>query len=228
MIRLDRTTKIFNAGKPDEFAALVNFSCELRAHETTVFKGPSGSGKTTLLSLIGCMVRPTAGRIFVEGREITGLPERFLSIVRRETFGFVFQKFNLLRGFTALENVIVPAFPSGEKRSSLVRRAGDILAMLDMEQKCDAQAQWLSGGEAQRVAIARALINNPSVIIADEPTAHLDAGLSRDFLDIMAILKKEGKTVILASHDPAVFESDLVDRIVEIRSAGSDMPARQP
>lgn len=218
MIRLEKVTKIYNAGKPNEFAAIVNISFEIRSRETVVFKGPSGSGKTTLLSMIGCMTRPTAGRIFLDGKEITSLPERFLTYLRRKTFGFVFQRFNLLNGFSAMENVILPAYPTGEKRTSLIKRAKDILAMLGLEGKINARVEWLSGGEAQRVAIARALINDPAIIIADEPTAHLDAKLSNEFLMIMEILKREGKTLLMASHDPLIYESSLIERIIEINT----------
>ena len=111
---------------------------------------------------------------------------------------------------------MAPAMPTGEKYSLLRRRALDILGMLDMDHRRDAKAEWLSGGEAQRVAIARSLIHDPSIIIADEPTAHLDARLSGEFLSIMEILKKEGKTLIIASHDPVVYDSALTDRIIEI------------
>jgi len=217
MIDIRNVSKVFNTGRPNEFTAIAGISLHLSLQETTVLKGPSGSGKTTLLSLIGCMTRPTSGRIFIDNREITSLPERFLTGIRRTTFGFIFQRFNLLRGFTALENVMAPALPEGEKYAPLKKRAIDILGMLDLDHRYDAKAEWLSGGEAQRVAIARALINNPSIIIADEPTAHLDGKLSGEFLSIMEILKGEGKTIIIASHDSLVYESTLADRIVEIR-----------
>jgi putative ABC transport system ATP-binding protein len=216
MINIQNVSKVFNAGRPNEFTALSSISLNIQLQEVTILKGPSGSGKTTLLSLIGCMARPTSGRIFVNYREITSLPERFLTGIRRETFGFIFQRFNLLRGFSALENVMAPAYPTGEKYSLLKKRALDLLAMLDLDHKHGAKSEWLSGGEAQRVAIARALIHDPAIIIADEPTAHLDAKLSAEFLSIMEILKKEGKTLIIASHDPLIYDSSLAGRIVEI------------
>jgi putative ABC transport system ATP-binding protein len=216
MIDIQNVSKVFNTGRPNEFTAISQVSLHIELHDATILKGPSGSGKTTLLSLIGCMSRPTSGRIFIDNKEITSLPERFLTQIRRTTFGFIFQSFNLLRGFTALENVMAPALPTGEKYSLLKRRAIDILGMLDMDHRRDAKAEWLSGGEAQRVAIARSLIHDPSIIIADEPTAHLDARLSGEFLSIMEILKKEGKTLVIASHDPVVYDSAFTDRIIEI------------
>lgn len=217
MISVRDISKIFNAGHPNEFTALHRVSLNLRMHEATVLKGPSGSGKTTLLSLVGCMAHPTTGRIFLSQREITGLPERFLSEIRRSTFGFIFQQFNLIRGISALENVMIPAYSTGEKFSLLRSRALEKLEMLDLGKRADARIECLSGGEAQRVAIARALINNPAIIIADEPTAHLDIGQSREFMGIMRVLKGKGATIILASHDPVVYDSDLADRVVEMQ-----------
>jgi putative ABC transport system ATP-binding protein len=217
MITAHDVAKVFNAGRPNEFTAVQGVSLTVNFHEVTILKGPSGSGKTTLLAIIGCMARPTAGRIFLGERELTSLPERFLTDVRRRTFGFIFQQFNLIKGLTALENVMAPAYPTGERFSLLRRRALDTLALFNLEQRADARVEWLSGGEAQRVAIARALINNPEVIIADEPTAHLDTRLSHEFMAIMARLKGEGKTIILASHDPIVYDADLADRVIEMR-----------
>ncbi|MBI5076259.1 MAG: ABC transporter ATP-binding protein [Nitrospirae bacterium] len=217
MIVLDKVKKVFNQGRPNELIAVADASLSLAASKVTVLKGPSGSGKTTLLSIIGCMTRPTAGRIHLDDREITSLPERFLTAVRSQTFGFIFQQFNLIRGITALENVMIPAYPKGERYGMLKARAMNLLSMFDLAAKAASKAEWLSGGEAQRVAIARALINNPSILIADEPTAHLDTKLSGEFMEIMAGLHREGRTIIIASHDPVVYDSSLVDRVVEMR-----------
>ncbi|HEY6008878.1 MAG TPA: ABC transporter ATP-binding protein [Geobacteraceae bacterium] len=228
MITVHDVAKVFNAGRPNEFTAVQGVSLSVNFHEVTILKGPSGSGKTTLLGIIGCMARPTAGRVFLGERELTSLPERFLTDVRRRTFGFIFQQFNLIKGLTALENVMAPAYPTGERFSLLRRRALDTLALFNLEERAAAKVEWLSGGEAQRVAIARALINNPEVIIADEPTAHLDTRLSHEFMAIMARLKGEGKTIILASHDPIVYDADLADRVIEMRDgrliAGGNRP----
>jgi len=217
MIQLSNVRKVFNQGKPNEFVAIGGVNLSIDSHQVTVFTGPSGSGKTTLLSLIGCMARPTSGRIHLTNREITSLPERFLTEIRRKTFGFIFQQFNLIKGITALENVTLPAYPTGESFSTLKQRAMDLFDMLDLRQKALSKVEWLSGGEAQRVAIARALINDPSVVIADEPTAHLDSKLSEELMVNLGRLKKDGRTVIIASHDPIVYESKIVDRIVRCR-----------
>ena len=217
MIHLQDIRKVFNAGQPNEFVAIEGVHLSIDSHVVTVLKGPSGSGKTTLLSLLGCMTRPTSGRITLQEREITSLPERFLTEIRRETFGMIFQQFNLIKGLTALENVMLPAYPKGEKHAVLKRRAMDLLALLNLAGKALARVEWLSGGEAQRTAIARALINNPAIVIADEPTAHLDSALSLEFMESMRQLKTEGKTILIASHDPIVYDSDVIDRMVEIR-----------
>jgi putative ABC transport system ATP-binding protein len=217
MIQLTDVRKSFNQGKPNEFTAVDGITLSIEANRVTAFKGPSGSGKTTLLSMIGCMARPTAGRIRLLDREITSLPERFLTEIRRKTFGFIFQQFNLIRGISVLENVMLPALPSGESHSSLKGRALALLDLFDMQKKGSSRIEWLSGGEAQRVAIARALINNPSVIIADEPTGNLDSNLSREFMETMDRLRKDHKTILIASHDPMVNESEVVDRIVHMR-----------
>ncbi|GFO62882.1 ABC transporter ATP-binding protein [Geomonas paludis] len=217
MISIHNISKVFNAGRPNEVTAVGGVSLDVRMEQTTILKGPSGSGKTTLLGLIGCMARPSAGRIFLKQREITSLPERFLTDIRRTTFGFIFQQCNLIKGITALENVMLPAYPTGEKFSTLRGRAQATLAMLGVEKRAEAKIEWLSGGEAQRVAVARALINNPAVIIADEPTAHLDTKLSLEFIGIMRELKSRGTTIIIASHDPIICESWLAEQVVELR-----------
>ena len=231
VIELVNVTKTFNAGRTNQFKAVQEVSLSVTPGRVTVLKGPSGSGKTTLLALIGCMARPTSGRILLRGvgkplfpgaednaeLEISSLPERFLTAIRRSAFGFIFQQFNLVRGVTVLENVMLPAYPTGEKRGTVRRRAQGLLEMFGISRHASSRVDLLSGGETQRVAIARALINDPRVLIADEPTAHLDTGLSRDFMEIMGSFKAEGKTILIASHDPLVYDSTLVDRVVEMR-----------
>ncbi|HYG91263.1 MAG TPA: ABC transporter ATP-binding protein [Azospirillum sp.] len=217
MIRLTEVTKVFNQGRHNEHHAVKGVTLGIEDGRVTVLKGPSGSGKTTLLTLIGCLARPTSGRVHHGGRDISGLPERFLTEIRRRTFGFVFQRFNLIHGVSVLENVMLPAYPLGDDHGALRERALTLLERLGLDGKGEAKAEWLSGGEAQRVAIARALINDPQVIIADEPTANLDTALSRAFLTIIGELKAEGRTVILTSHDPLVCEADVVDRVVAMR-----------
>ena len=233
MIKLHDVRKGFNIGKPNEFIAVGGVTLSMEANRITVLKGTSGSGKTTLLSLIGCMARPTSGRItlqrgllgqngFPNGGdtpevEVTSLPERFLTEIRRRTFGFIFQQFNLVKGISVLENVMLPAYPLGGNHGLVKNRALALLKMFGLEKRAAAKIEWLSGGEAQRVTIARAMMNDPPVIIADEPTAHLDSKLSSTFMDIITALKDQGKTAIIASHDPLVFEAKMVDRVIAVR-----------
>jgi putative ABC transport system ATP-binding protein len=217
MIELTAISKTFNAGKPNRFTALEQIDLTLAPGQVAVFKGPSGSGKTTLLGIIGCMARPTAGRLRIQGREVNRLPERFLSRIRRESFGFVFQSYNLVTGVSVLENVMLPSYPTDSPHRIVRQRALVLLETLEILSKAHLPVQSLSGGEQQRAAIARALINEPEFVIADEPTAHLDTDLAGQFLEIVARLKDQGKTVLMGSHDPVLFNSNVVDRVIEMR-----------
>jgi len=218
IISTEDVCQIYNAGKPDEMVALDMVSVEIMAGEATVLKGPSGSGKTTLLSLLGCMARPHSGKIMVRDRNVAKLPERFLTEIRRQNFGFIFQQFQLLRDITALENIVLPLYPQGESLRDLQKRGRGLLEKFGIGHKASYQVKQLSGGEQQRVAIARALINDPEIIFADEPTAHLDRKLSEDFMAIVADLLGEGKTLILASHDPLLYNSSLINKTIGIQN----------
>ena len=216
MIELIAVNKVFHQGQPNECRALHEISLTLKRSGITVFKGPSGSGKTTLLTLIGGLARPTSGRIRLDGRLLSNLPERFLTEIRRHTFGFVFQQFNLIRGLSVLENVMLPAYPLGRPHRELVNAAKGLLDRFGLGAKAASRVEWLSGGEAQRTALARALINNPVVIIADEPTANLDSALSREVLALLNELAGQDRMVLISSHDPLVFEASCVNRVIEL------------
>jgi len=217
VIRCEKTTKVYNRGKPNEVVAVRGVSLEIRGGEVAVLRGPSGSGKTTLLTLIGCAARPTSGRVFVLGREVSRLPERFLTRFRREHVGIIFQQFNLIPELSVLQNVVVPLVPTPTRPEEAEERAMELLERLGLEHRHHFRVRELSGGEMQRVAIARALVNQPEVIIADEPTAHLDSSLAGDFLEIMQQLQNEGKTIVIATHDPLVYEHELVDVVFDMR-----------
>lgn len=217
MIVLKDVRKGFNQGKGNEVWAVRGISLNISEKHTTVLTGPSGSGKTTLLTMIGGLSRPTSGRILLRDRDVSGLPERFLTEVRRSTFGFVFQQYNLVKGLSALDNVMLPAYPLGLKRNELREKAANILDKMGLAKRKLSKVEWLSGGEAQRVAISRALINDPEVVIADEPTANLDTTLSAQFLETLEELKGDGRTVLMTSHDPLVYESPMVDTVVQMR-----------
>ncbi|MFZ0791933.1 MAG: ABC transporter ATP-binding protein [Chromatiaceae bacterium] len=217
MIELRDVKKAFNQGRHNETWAVRGITLDLEPNRVTVFKGPSGSGKTTLLSMIGALSRPTSGRILLDGRLLSNLPERFMTQVRRDTFGFVFQRFNLIRGLSVLENVMLPAYPLAPEYGKLRRQALGLLAQFGIENKAHEKVQWLSGGEAQRTAICRALINEPRILIADEPTANLDSALTRELVGLLGDLVDLGKTVLVSSHDPLVFDSARVSRVIEMR-----------
>jgi putative ABC transport system ATP-binding protein len=215
-LELSDIKKVFNQGKPNEFWAINGVSLEIETNRVTCLKGASGSGKTTLLSLIGCLARPTSGRITLNGEQLSGLPERFLTDIRRKRFGFVFQQFNLVQGLSVLENVMLPAYPLGLERKELLQKSRQLLEQFGLESKAENEVQLLSGGEKQRVAICRALINDPDVLIADEPTANLDTKLSHEFMQLITGLRDSGKTILIASHDAIVFDSGAIDRVVEM------------
>lgn len=217
LIEIEDLAKGYHLGRPNEVWTVRGVDLKLRAGEVSVFAGPSGSGKTSLLSLVGGLARPSRGLVRVGGEAVSKLPERFLTEWRRERFGFVFQQFNLVRGMSALTNVMLPAYPLGREHEALSARARALLDELGMSHRVDAKVELLSGGEQQRVAIARALINQPQVLIADEPTANLDSALAEEFLAIIGRCVDQGLSVLMSSHDPLVLASSRVDRVIELR-----------
>ena len=209
LIEVHKVSKIYNPGRADEMVALDGVSLCVEAGDVTVLTGPSGSGKSSLLSVMGCMARPTEGKVVVDGKDVVKLPERFLTDIRRQRFGFVFQQFNLIRELTVMDNVMLPLFPLSIGAREMTQRGRELLVKLGIDTKASQKIKKLSGGEQQR--IARALINKPQVIIADEPTAHLDSSLAAEFINILELLKGEGKTVIIATHDPFIYTNRIVD-----------------
>ncbi len=217
LIRIEDVSKIYHQDKPDEVRALQNISLEFFPGEVVALTGPSGSGKSTLLSLIGCMARPTRGTIYLQDRRVSRLPESFLARIRRETYGFVFQQYHLLRDVSVLDNLMFPLYPAAIPFKTMRERALVLLAQFFLTDKQKTKVRQLSGGEQQRVALARALMADPPIIIADEPTAHLDAELSLELLNILAELNTEGRTLIIASHDPVMCQAPLISRRVALR-----------
>ncbi len=216
IVTLRDIVKIYNQGEANEVIALDRVDLEIQQGSMVCLKGPSGSGKSTLLSIIGCIYPPTSGRAVIEGKQLSRLPDRFLTIHRRQTIGFIFQQFNILPKLSVYENIVLPLLPLGITPTTRRAMADPLLDRFAIKHRENFPAGSISGGELQRVAIARALISNPPIIIADEPTAHLDSKLSRDFLQTMAELKQEGKTIIIASHDPLVTEDERVDDIFNV------------
>lgn len=212
LLRAEHLVKIYHQHQPDEVQAVRDISIAVKKGEVLVLRGPSGSGKTSLLSLLGCMARPTAGRLFFLDQDVTRLPEHFLAGIRQQSFGFIFQQFNLIRELSVTDNVLLPLYPTRMGFSQMQERAAEVLAQLHIDQRRNFKVAQLSGGEQQRVAIARALINQPQLIIADEPTAHLDSQLATQLMEILSELHQAGKTLIIASHDPYVCDHPLVGR----------------
>ncbi len=218
LIWTENASKIYKLNMVDEMVALDNANLTINKGEVVVLKGPSGSGKTSLLSIIGCMSRPTAGRVVIKGKDVAKLPERFLTEIRHKTFGFIFQSFNLIRNISVQENVSLPLYPDKTGFKEIRTRVDKVLDELDILPKKKVKVQKLSGGEQQRVAIARALINKPEIVIADEPTAHLDQELAKELLSILEGLSRKGKTIVIASHDPFIVEHDFVQKTIAMRN----------
>jgi len=206
ILKTEEASKWYNIGKSDEVRAVEKISLEIMENQIVVLYGPSGSGKTTLLGLMGTIDRPTGGRILLHGKNVTLFSDLELSRIRRKTIGIVFQSFNLFSGISAWENVSYPLIPIGVGAKQRFERASVLLERLGLGDRVYHSPEELSGGEQQRVAIARALINNAKILIADEPTSNIDVDAVKMLLEILTELKKEGKTIIISSHDP-VFRS---------------------
>ncbi|BAS28568.1 ABC transporter ATP-binding protein [Limnochorda pilosa] len=203
LVRLDGLGKVFDTGA-SPVAALTDIDLTVEQTEFVSIMGPSGSGKSTLLHLLGALDRPSAGRYWLQGREITSLPDRELSRVRNRHFGFVFQSYNLFPELTALENVEVPMIYAGVAGRERRRRATELLEELGMGARLHHRPSELSGGEQQRVAIARALANGPTLLLADEPTGNLPTTQARQIMEILAGLNGQGMTLVVVTHDPGI------------------------
>lgn len=201
MINIKSLCKIFKQCGQD-VTVLSDVELKVNKGECVVIEGPSGSGKTTLLNTVGCLTRPTRGEIFINDKRISHLPEHFLCELRRSKIGFIFQQFNLLAGFTAVENVGMPLVPLGVCEAERRERACHRLDFLGLGKRADVPINKLSGGEQQRVAIARALMNDPELIIADEPVSNVDAATAEKIAEIFKELIDDGKTILVTSHDP--------------------------
>ncbi|MBL6969997.1 MAG: ABC transporter ATP-binding protein [Campylobacterales bacterium] len=218
MIELKNITKIYEANKHNKVTALDNINLKFNEGELIVLKGSSGSGKSTILSLIAALSKPTSGEVIVDDKRISKLPDNFASLYRREHIGFIFQKYNLIPTLSVKENILLPLIPNNPDENECDFKLKTVLDKFNISHKKDSIVKNLSGGEQQRVAISRALINDPKIIIADEPTANLDEKLSLDFCDILKNLKTQNKTIIVATHDPIFFDLEFVDKIIEIKN----------
>lgn len=204
MIRTENLCKSYRQHSHYEVRAIYDINVNISKNSFLVFHGPSGSGKTTLLNIIGTLDRPTAGKVFMYGKEITSFSDIALARLRREKIGFIFQDFHLIPRLTSWENVSYPLIPSGIGFKERFERAKFLLEKVELGDRLDHTPEELSGGQQQRVAIARALINNPEIIIADEPTSNIDDETSAHILNFLSELKARGVTILVATHDTSL------------------------
>ncbi|MBI2848442.1 MAG: ATP-binding cassette domain-containing protein [Chloroflexi bacterium] len=212
ILDMQDVTRVFGAGD-SRVKAVDNVSLAVAEGEILLVMGPSGSGKTTLLLIAGALLRPTSGAVLIAGENIASMPERELSNLRRDKIGFIFQSFNLLSALSAQENVETVLNLAGRQKREAQARAAEILSELGLERRLRFRPDKLSGGEKQRISIARALANDPSLVLADEPTANLDSQRGHEVMELLRdIARKRKKTVVIVSHDQRI--RDVADRVV--------------
>lgn len=214
IIELKNVWKVYDLGKI-KVDVLKGVSIEILRKDFTVIFGPSGSGKSTLLNMVSCLDVPTSGKIFLEGTDVSHLSEDELAVVRGKKIGFVFQQFNLLPNLTAFQNVVLPTIFQGKSREEREKKAKELLESVGLKDRINHRPAELSGGEKQRVAIARSLMNSPEIIVADEPTGNVDSKTGAIIMDILKELNKEGRTIILVTHDNDL--KSFANRIIKIR-----------
>ncbi|HMO38977.1 MAG TPA: ABC transporter ATP-binding protein [Saprospiraceae bacterium] len=195
--------------------ALQSVSLDINKNEYVALMGPSGSGKSTLMNLLGCLDTPTSGEYLLNGTSVSTMTDSELAEIRNKEIGFVFQTFNLLPRLSALENVALPLVYGGVSKAKRLERAQEVLEAVGLGDRVDHKPNELSGGQRQRVAIARALVNNPSIILADEPTGNLDSKTSAEIMQILGSLHRQGNTIILVTHEPDIAE--YAHRVVRLR-----------
>ncbi|HHW12939.1 MAG TPA: ABC transporter ATP-binding protein [Firmicutes bacterium] len=215
LIRVDNLQKIYRMG-PVQVEALKGVSFQIEAGEFVAIIGPSGSGKSTLMHILGCLDQPTAGRYYLDGQDVSTVSDNELAAIRNKKIGFVFQQFNLLPKATILQNVCVPLIYGGVRgRRRQLKLAEEALRQVGLGERLHHRPNEISGGQKQRVAIARALINNPSLILADEPTGNLDSKTGQEILGIFRQLNQNGHTIIMVTHDPEIARQ--ARRVIQIR-----------
>ena len=200
IISIDRIYKTYEVGT-QQVHALAGVDLKIWRNDYVAIMGPSGSGKSTLMNILGCLDTPTSGRYVLNGTDVSHMDEEELAEVRNKEIGFVFQTFNLLPRYTALENVAVPLIYAGVAKSKRLQRAEEALLSVGLGYRMEHRPNEMSGGQRQRVAVARALINNPSIILADEPTGNLDTKTSIDIMHLFERIYREGNTVIVVTHE---------------------------
>ncbi|MFN8247840.1 MAG: ABC transporter ATP-binding protein [Ferruginibacter sp.] len=214
IIHLENIRKSYFLGK-QELPVLKGVSLDVYKNEYVALMGPSGSGKSTLMNILGCLDSPTGGQYVLNGQDVSRMPDDELAAVRNKEIGFVFQQFNLLPRLTAAENVALPLIYSGVSRKERMERAEAVLGKVKLVDRMHHKPNELSGGQCQRVAIARALINDPAIILADEPTGNLDSKTSYEIMDILGKIHADGNTVMLVTHEEDI--SMFARRIIRLK-----------
>lgn len=214
MIDLTDVTKNYVMGDSTVYA-LAGVSLSIAEGEFAAITGPSGSGKSTLMNILGCLDRPTSGSYRLDGQEVVALSDDQLAWTRNKKIGFVFQNFNLLTKLSALQNVALPLVYAGVEKTQRLEKAAQALARVGLEERKHHLPTELSGGQRQRVAIARALINDPAIVIADEPTGNLDTKSSLEIMDIFCRLHEQGRTIIMVTHEPDI--AAYAKRVIHVR-----------
>ncbi|MBK8300963.1 MAG: ABC transporter ATP-binding protein [Chitinophagaceae bacterium] len=214
MIHLENIQKSYFMGK-QELPVLKGISMNILKNEYVALMGPSGSGKSTLMNILGCLDTPTGGKYILNEQDVSQMEDNDLAEVRNQEIGFVFQQFNLLPRLTALENVALPLVYAGMSRKLRTEKARQVLEMVSLTDRSHHKPNELSGGQCQRVAIARALVNDPSIILADEPTGNLDSKTSQEIMEIFGDIHNRGNTVILVTHEEDI--ANHAHRIVRLR-----------
>lgn len=226
MIRVENLVKVYKNGKL-EVKAVSGINLSVEKNEFVSIMGASGSGKSTLMNILGCLDSPTEGKYYLDGEDVSALSKKKLAYVRNRKIGFVFQSFNLLPKLTALQNVELPMIYAGKRASERRKIAMEALERVGLAQRSRHKPNEMSGGQRQRVAIARSLVNNPAIILADEPTGNLDSRSSAEIMEIFRQLNKEGATVVMVTHEPDIAE--YTKRIVTFRDGDiiSDRPTEE-
>jgi putative ABC transport system ATP-binding protein len=218
MIKITNLNKLFNENKKNEFNALKNINLDIKNGSCVILKGISGSGKSTLLSIIGTLMKPSSGDIKIDDESIAKLPDLHASKFRARKLGFIFQSYILFNELKVSDNISIPLIPLGYSQKEIDILSIKAMNLANIQHKKDELVYNLSGGEKQRCAIARALVNNPDIILCDEPTANLDYDNSIKFINSIKKLKQLNKTIIIATHDPIFEKLDFVDSIINIKN----------
>ena len=216
MIDLQKVTMTFNEGRPNAATVLRDIDLHVESGETVVLEGVSGSGKSTLLSIIASLLKPTSGRVEIKGEPVNKLPDLHASRFRNDHIGFIFQSFNLFERLSVHDNVVLPLLVTERSQKEADADARKAMELANIIHKQEQSVEDLSGGEKQRCAIARALVNDPEIILCDEPTANLDRENSLLFLESVRSMKALGKTILIATHDPIFRSLESVDRVIRI------------